>query len=72
MATAAAPAASAVDLDRAELLFVLHASLMASAMLGNDYGQFRKLMRELVIANLDFTPTQRADLIQKFMEALRS
>lgn len=67
-----AVASAGVELDRPELLFVLHASLMANAMLGNDYEQFRKLMRELVIENLDFTPAQRADLIQKFTEALRA
>ncbi|MGK2935222.1 MAG: hypothetical protein ACSLFE_08270 [Gemmatimonadaceae bacterium] len=75
MTTAAAPAA-AVDtstsfaMTDSELEFTLIAVLLANAFLTNDYAQLGTIMKQLVASPP--SPTQRADLIQKFTEALRA
>lgn len=73
MATAAVAAAetrASFALNESELEFTLMAVLLANAFLSNDYAQLGRIMKQLVASPP--TPTQRADLIQKFTEAMRA
>lgn len=61
-----------VGLTDSEAKFTLIAILMANAFLTDDYGQLAKIMKQLIGSRAELSPLQRADLIQKFTEALRA